>query len=84
MDASVATANNVVWLRDRGYRCRVVSRERVRRFDPDLAEAIETRSGQTVHLYGVIDEETNERRLYCHSDEREQKEEGIANCFAVR
>ena len=46
MDAGAATADNVVWLRDRGYRSLVVSRERVRRFDPDLAEAIETRWGR--------------------------------------
>lgn len=84
MDAGVATADNVVWLRDRGYRYLVVSRERVRRFDPDLAEAIETRSGQTVHLHSVIDEETGERRLYCHSEERAHKEEGIARRFAER
>ena len=84
MDAGVATADNVVWLRDRGYRYLVVSRERVRRFDPDLAEAIETRSGQTVHLHSVIDEETGERRLYCHSEERAHKEKGIANRFAAR
>ena len=60
------------------------NRERIRRFDPDLAEAIETRSGQKVHLHSVIDEETGERRLYCHSEERVHKEEGIANRFAGR
>ena len=69
---------------DRGYRYLVVSRERIRRFDPDLAEAIETRSGQKVHLHSVIDEETGERRLYCHSEERAHKEEGIAHRFAAR
>ncbi len=84
MDAGVATADNVAWLRHRGYRYLVVSRERVRRFDPDLAEAIETRSGQKVHLHSVIDEETGERRLYCHSEERAHKEEGIARRFAER
>ena len=84
MDAGVATADNVAWLRRGGYRYLVVSRERVRRFDPDLAEAIETRSGQKVHLHSVIDEETGERRLYCHSEERAHKEEGIANRFAAR
>ena len=84
MDAGVATDDNVIWLRDRGYRYLVVSRERIRRFDPDLAEAIETRSGQKVHLHSVIDEETGESRLYCHSEERAHKEEGIANRFAAR
>ena len=60
------------------------SRERVRRFDPDLAETIESRSGQKVHLHSVTDEVTGERRLYCHSEERAHKEEGIASRFAAR
>ena len=84
MDADVATDDNVTWLRDSGYRYLVVSRERVRRFDPDLAEAIETRSGHKVHLHSVIDEETGERRLYCYSEERAHKEKGIASRFAER
>ena len=84
MDAGVATDDNVTWLRDSGYRYLVVSRERRRRFDPDLAEAIETRSGQKVHLHSVIDEETGERRLNCYSEERAHKEEGIASRFAER
>ena len=62
----------------------MVSRERRRRFDPDLAEAIETRSGQKVHLHSVIDEKTGEKRLYCYSEERAHKEEGIATRFAER
>ena len=81
MDADVATDDNVTWLRDSGYRYLVVNRERRRRFDPDLAEAIETRSGQKVHLHSVIDEETGEKRLYCYSEERAHKEEGIASRF---
>ena len=84
MDAGVATDDNVTWLRDSGYRYLVVNRERRRRFDPDLAEAIETRSGQKVHRHSVIDEETGEKRLYCCSEERAHKEEGIASRFAER
>ena len=44
MDAGVATEANVAWLREGGYRYLVVSRERTRRFDPDLAVALKTRS----------------------------------------
>ena len=84
MDAGVATDDNIIWLRDRGYHYLVVSRERLRRFDLDLAETIESRSGQKVHLHSVLDEETGERRLYCHSEERAHKEAGIASRFAAR
>ena len=46
MDAGVATEANVAWLRQNGYRYRVVSRERTRRFDPELAVALKTCSRQ--------------------------------------
>ena len=38
----VATEANVAWLREVGYRYLVVSRERTRRFDPDLPVALKT------------------------------------------
>ena len=50
MDAGVATEANVVWLRDNGYRYLVVSRERARRFDPDLAVALKTRSRERASM----------------------------------
>ena len=55
-----------------------------RRFDPDLALAIETRSRQTVHVHKVVDAEGGEARLYCYSEARAKKEQGIANRFAAR
>ena len=64
MDAGVATEANVVWLRENGYRYLVVSRERARRFDPDLAIALETRSRQTVHVHKVVDPDGGEVRLH--------------------
>ncbi len=84
MDAGIATEANIAWLRDNGYRYLAVSRERTRRFDPELALAIETRSRQTVHVHKVVDAEGGEARLYCYSEARAKKEQGIANRFAAR
>ena len=53
MDAGIATEANIVWLRENGDRYLAVSRERARRFDPDLAIALETRSRQTVHVHNT-------------------------------
>ena len=75
---------NIAWLRENGYRYLAVSRERTRRFDPDLALAIETRSRQTVHVHKAVDAEGGEARLYCYSEARAKKEQGIANRFAAR
>ena len=84
MDAGVATEANVVWLRENGYRYLVVSRERARRFDPDLAIALETRSRQTVHVHKVVEADGGEVRLYCYSEARAKTEQGIATRFAAR
>ena len=84
MDAGVATEDNVTWLRDKGYRYLVVSRERVRRFDPDLATAIETRSRGKVHIQAVTDEAASELRLFCCSEARAEKELGITERFMTR
>ena len=84
MDAGVATAANIAWLRESGYRYLAVSRERTRRFDPDLAVALETRSRQTVHVHKEVDARSGEARLYCYSEARAKKERGIAERFAAR
>ena len=84
MDAGIATEANIAWLRENGTRYLAVSRERTRRFDPELALAIETRSRQTVHVHKVVDAEGGEARLYCYSEARAKKEQGIAERFAAR
>ena len=84
MDAGIATEDNVTWLRDNGYRYLVVSRERVRHFDPDLATAIETRTRGKVHIQAVTDEEASELRLFCCSEARAEKEQGITERFMTR
>ena len=84
MDAGVATEDNVTWLRDNGYRYLVVSRERIRHFDPDLATAIKTRTRGKVHIQAVTDEAASELRLFCCSEARAEKELGITERFMTR
>ncbi len=84
LDRGIATEEQLRWLRDNGYRYIVVSRERRRRFDAEAATAHRTRSGGTVHLHKVDDPEAGEVRLYCYSEERAEKERGIAERFAQR
>ena len=84
MDAGIATEDNVAWLRENGYQYLVVSRQRTRLFDPELATAIETRSHHKVHLHRVVEPDDGEVRLYCYSEARAKKEEGISRRFAER
>ena len=82
MDAGGAAEANVAWLRGNGYRYLVVSRERPRRVDPDLAVALETRSRESVRVHKVDD--GDETRLYCWSEARARNEQSMAEHFAAR
>ena len=84
LDRGIATQEQVAWLAEHGYRYIVVSRERRRRFDAEAATAHRTRTGGTVHLEKVADPDGGEVRLYCCSEERANKERGIAERFAER
>lgn len=81
MDRGIATEENITWLVDHHYRYLVVSRERVRKFDAN--DVVETSSarGQTIRIQRVLNEEGTEARLYCHSEERQNKEEAINQRF---
>ena len=84
MDRAIATEECVSWLRENAYRYLVVSRERTRHFDPEVARRIETASRQGVHLHKVVSEDGQEVRLYCFSEERANKERAMVERFAGR
>ena len=84
MDAGIATEANLIWLREHGYRYLVVSRERARQFEAETAVPIETAAGATVHIQRVDDPDNKEVRLYCYSEQREEKEQGINRRFCER
>ena len=69
MDKGIATAANIAWLQEQGWRYVVASRERKREFDADQALAVETASGTEVRIYQHKDE-AGETRLYCESEKR--------------
>jgi len=83
MDRGIATEANLAWLRKKGYRYLVVSRERTRQA-PEGAATVTTAGGETVRVARVLDEAAGEVRLYCHSPGREAKEAGISQRFCER
>ncbi len=84
LDAGIATEENIAWLVEHGYRYLVVSRKRQREFDPDAAVLIKEDGESRIRAQRVINADTGEVELYCHSSEREKKEQGIAELFAKR
>ncbi len=84
MDAGIATEDNIQWLGKHGYRYLVVSRKRNRDFDPDEAVSVKQTPGQHVRVQRIINEESGEIELYCHSELREKKEQAMQNKFTER
>jgi transposase len=84
LDAGIATEENIAWLVHNGYRYLVVSRKRHREFDPDGAVLIKEDGDVTIRAQRLVNADTGEVELYCHSSQREKKEQGIAELFAKR
>src|ERR1035437_8612628 len=84
MDRGIATAKNIIWLKEHGYRYLVVSRERNRQFDE--TQSVETLTAQedTIKLQRVLSDDGQEVRLYCYSEGREKKETAIIGRFEQR
>ncbi|MGB8145748.1 MAG: hypothetical protein WCF05_11355, partial [Chromatiaceae bacterium] len=61
----------------------VVSRERHKQFDPEQAMMIRDEGATRIRAQRVVDEDSGEVRLYCHSTGREAKERGIAQRFST-
>jgi transposase len=83
MDRGIATAANLLWLREQGYRYLVVSRE-AERLLPEGSITVTTAGDEVLKVQKVVDEAAQEVRLYCHSPQREAKERGIAERFCRR
>jgi transposase len=86
MDAGIASADNIAWLIERGYFYLVVSRERQVKDprDQDNAVLVHDTQKSKVTVYRDLDVTTGETRLYCHSEQKAQKEQGIRNRFHGR
>ena len=77
MDRGIATEDNLAWLKTRGYRYLVVSRNKSRQFDCDQTVEITAAGGERIRLQKILSPDAQEVRLYCHSPGREQKETAI-------
>jgi transposase len=86
LDAGLASEENIQWLKNNSYRYIVVSRERYKE-RPELADGaviVKDKIADQVMAKRVIDPDSNEVRLYCHSEKREAKDSAIRSQFASR
>jgi hypothetical protein len=81
LDAGIATAENIAWLVENGYRYLVVSRKRHREFDPGAAVLIKEDGDLRIRAQRRVNAETGEVELYCHSSQREKKAGHCLSCL---
>jgi transposase len=84
LDAGIATEENIAWLADHHYRYLVVSRKRHREFNEHDAVWVKDEGALRIQAQRVVNPDTNEVELYCHSSQREKKDRGIQELFAKR
>lgn len=88
LDAGIATEDNINWLKDKPYHYIVVSRKKKKAIPSDVT-MIAVKKDDKAHTVLVQagfakNQETDELELYCHSVDKEKKEEGIKNKFQQR
>ena len=84
LDAGIATQDNIDYLVTKGYRYLVVSRKRKRDFDEEQATLVKDLPGQSIKVQRVVNEQTGEVELRCHSQRREKKEQAMQDRAAER
>jgi transposase len=88
LDAGIASEENIQWLKDKHYPYIVVSRKKKKEIPPDLTmiDVKEDDKTNTVFVQAGLakNQETGELELYCHSVDKEKKEESIKNKFQQR
>ncbi len=84
MDRGIASQANIDWLVEKQYRYLVVSRERARQFTAEQAVPVSSASRQTMQIQRVLRENGFEVRLYCHSQQRQEKEDAMNGRFIKR
>ena len=88
LDAGIATEDNINWLRGQSYQYIVVSRKKKKAIPADVAMVavkVDEKHDTVLVKAGLVENpQTDELELYCHSLDKEKKEEGIRNKFQER
>jgi len=88
LDAGISSEANIQWLKNKNYPYIVVSRRKKRRIPPNLTMVPVTENDKTsavlVQAGLAKNKQTDELELYCHSIDKEKKEESIKTKFQQR
>jgi len=88
LDAGIASEKNLLWLKDKHYPYIVVSRKKKKEIPSDVTMIAVKKddNANTVFVQAGLakSKETDELELYCHSTDKERKEESINTKFQER
>jgi len=82
MDRGLSSEDNIEWLKARGYRYLVVSRERGRCNVGEMDVSFESSSGHQIKV--LVERDGDEQRLYCYSEAKARKEESMNKLHTER
>jgi transposase len=88
LDAGIASEKNIQWLKDKHYPYIVVSRKKKKEIPSDVTMVAVKEDDKTntvlVQAGLAKNQDTDELELYCHSIDKEKKEESIKTTFQER
>jgi transposase len=88
LDAGIASEENIQWLKDKYYPYIVVSRKKKKEIPSEVTMVAVKEDDKTNTVFvkaGLVkNHETGELELYCHSIDKEKKEESIKTKFQER
>jgi len=85
LDAGIASQENLDWLVAQGYHYLVVSRDKKCQTNKALDEiVVKADKNNRVTACRELSQDKKEVRLYCHSEAKEKKEQGILTRFSER
>ena len=88
LDAGIASEENIQWLKDKHYPYIVVSRKKKKEIPSDVTMIAVKEDDKTNIVFvkaGLVkNQETGELELYCHSIDKEKKEDSIKTKFQER
>ncbi len=81
LDAGIATEENLIWLKDNGYKYIVVSKKNKLEMleDDDGSFVLQHKKEYLIKAKLIKNQDTQEQELYCYSELKGKKEQGMRN-----
>ena len=88
LDAGIATEENLLLLKEKGYAYLCVTRSKLKSYKPaqgsEQSTTIADNRGNKIHLQKVVKEDSTDQFMYIHSEKKAVKEASMSTHFSTR